>query len=130
MNWIAELFNTSDFIVGVFIGLVIVIGVEELSLRISAYIQQCMQSNTFFEERLDSGISMILFGLLLFSCTLIGDFSIRLDSISDFHLPTLGVVVGGIALLLGVMETVYLVAYKIPKFNARYDVNFNENIYI
>lgn len=123
MSWIAELFNANSLVVGVFVGLLIVIGVEELSLRISAYVQQCIQSNGVFAERLDSGISMSLFGLFLFSCILIGDFSIKLSSISDLHLPTIGVVVGGISLLLGVTETIYLLKYKIPKFNARYDIN-------
>lgn len=123
MNWVHGLLSMGDFIVGIVIGLLTIVAVKEISLRLSAYIQWYIQSNGIFAERLDSGISMAMFGFLLLASILIGGFNIKLNSINDPHLPTIGVIVGAISILLGAAETIYLVKFKIPKFKSKYDTN-------
>ena len=121
MVGINELIKIGELAGGVLIGLFMIVGVEELSLRISAHIQQYIQSNGLFSNRVDNGISMMLFGVLLIAFILIAGFNIKLNTISEPHLPTIGAIVGGSSLLLGAAETIYLLKYKIPNFKSQYN---------
>lgn len=123
MIWSTSLSNVSNLVIGVFAGLLVIITVEEVSLRISAHIQQYTESDGLFGDRLDSGISMSVFGVVIFACIVISGVSIKPNSINNLDLPTIAAVIGGVSLLLGVIETIYLLKYKIPKFKSQYDSN-------
>jgi len=123
MVGINELIKIGELAGGVLIGLFMIVGVEELSLRISAHIQQYIQSNGLFSNRVDNGISMMLFGVLLIAFILIAGFNIKLNTISEPHLPTIGAIIGASSLLLGAAETIYLLKYKIPNFKSQYNTD-------
>ena len=124
MVGINELIKIGELAGGVLIGLLIIVGVEELSLRISAYIQYQIQSDGLFAERLDNGISMVVFGVLLSTFILAAGFNIKVNAIGKPHLPTIGAIAGVGCLLLGAAETIYLLKYKIPLFKSRYNADF------